>query len=207
MKGKNMKTFFDQAKKEEGSVLVVALLILVLLTLIGISATRTGEIEVQISGNEKTYKTAFYAAEAGIEVGRAVLNDLKVADAGSWDNLLSGTQFTWEGQNVTSVASGDPAGDMIIDAVIDAGGGRNVGEASYNLQVRDNDDLDGNDDVDTDNIIILTSTGSYGNGQAQIQAIVRYTGGGDQYAQEHYDTDSSGRASREGTAVAQNQRW
>ena len=182
-----MKTFFDQAKKEEGSVLVVVLLILVLLTLIGVSATRTGEIELQISGNERTYKTAFYAAEAGIEVGRAVLNDLKYADAGSWDNLLSGAQS--------------------LDAEIDAGGGRNVGEASYNLGVRDNVDLDGNSLVDTDNIIILTSTGIYGNGQAQVEAIVRYTGGGDQYAQEHYDTDSSGRASREGTAVAQNQRW
>ena len=202
-----MKTFFDQAKKEEGSVLVVALLILVLLTLIGISASRTGEIEVQISGNEKTCKTAFYAAEAGIEVGRAVLNDLKVADAGSWDNLLSGTQFTWEGQNVTSVASGNPAGDMIIDAVIDAGGGRNVGEASYNLEVRDNEDLDGNALVDTDNIIILTSTGSYRNAQAQIEAIVRYVGGGDEYAQEHYDAASTGEAAREGTAVANDKRW
>ena len=182
-----MKTFFDQAKKEEGSVLVVALLILALLTVIGISATRTSEIELQISGNAKTHKTSFYAAEAGIEVGRVVLNDLKVADAGSWDNLLSGTQS--------------------LDAVIDAGGGRDVGEASYNLQVRDNEDLDGNTLVDTDNTIILTSTGRYGNGQFQIGTIVRYTGGGDQYAQEHYDTDSSGRASREGTAVAQNRRW
>ena len=70
-----MKTFFDQAKKEEGSVLVVALLILVLLTLIGISATRTGEIELQISGNEKYHKIAFYAAESGWEVAVSWLDD------------------------------------------------------------------------------------------------------------------------------------
>jgi len=207
MKGETMKTFFDQAKKEEGSVLVVALLILVLLTIIGIAATRTGEIDLKISGNEKVHKTAFYAAEAGIEVGRAVLNDLKFADAGSWDNLLNATQFTWQGQNVTSVASGNPAGDMIIDAVIDASGNRNVGDASYNLGVRDNVDLDGNTLVDTDNTIILTSTASFGNAQARVEAIVRYTGGGDQYAQEHYDTDSSGVAAGEGTGVTQNKRW
>jgi len=187
MKWKTMKTFFDQAKKEEGSVLIVALLILVLLTIIGIAATRTGEIELQISGNEKIHKMIFYAADAGIEVGRAVLNDLKVADAGSWDNLLSGTQS--------------------LDNVIDAGGGRNVGPASFTLAVQDNNDLDGNTQVDTDNTIILTSTASSGNAQAQIRTTVRYTGGGDEYAQEHYDTDSSGVASGEGAAVAQNQRW
>lgn len=185
-----MKTFFDQARKEEGSVLLIALLILALLTLIGISATTTSEIELQISGNQKIHKMVFYAAEAGIEVGRAVLNDLKAADSGSWDTLLSGTQS--------------------LDDVIGAEN-RKVGEApfeaSFTLAVEDNGDLDGNTLVDTDNTIYLTSTGSYGNAQVEIETIVCYTGGGDQYAQEHYDTDSSGTAAGEGTAVAQNERW
>lgn len=52
-------------KEDEGSVLVVALLILVILTLIGISATRTTEIELQIAGNEKASKAAFYNADSG----------------------------------------------------------------------------------------------------------------------------------------------
>lgn len=52
--------------KEKGSVLVVALLILVFLTLIGISATTTSEIEIQIAGNEKFHKIAFYHADSGV---------------------------------------------------------------------------------------------------------------------------------------------
>ena len=52
-------------RKEDGSVLVVALLILVVLTLIGISATTTSEIELQIAGNEKASKVAFYNADSG----------------------------------------------------------------------------------------------------------------------------------------------
>ena len=50
---------------EDGSVLVVALIMLVLLTLIGISATTTSEIETKIAGNERVYKRNLYLAEAG----------------------------------------------------------------------------------------------------------------------------------------------
>ena len=51
-------------KSEEGSVLVVALVILVLLTLLGIFATKTSEIEIQIAGNDMKYKRNLYSAEA-----------------------------------------------------------------------------------------------------------------------------------------------
>lgn len=51
---------------EKGSVLVVALLILVVLTLLGISASTTTEIELQIAANEKFHKIAFYNADSGV---------------------------------------------------------------------------------------------------------------------------------------------
>jgi hypothetical protein len=52
-------------KDEEGSVLVVALSILVLLTLLGFFVSGIAEVEIQISGNERLYKENLYAAEAG----------------------------------------------------------------------------------------------------------------------------------------------
>jgi len=51
-------------KNEEGSVLIVALIVLVLLTLLGIFATRTTEVEIQIAGNDMRYKRNIYSAEA-----------------------------------------------------------------------------------------------------------------------------------------------
>lgn len=50
---------------EDGSVLVLALIMLVLLTLIGIAASRTASIDIQITGNDIIYKQNFYMAEAG----------------------------------------------------------------------------------------------------------------------------------------------
>ena len=53
-------------KNEEGSVLVIALLILVFLTLIGISSSRITEVELQIAGNERAYNIAFNTADSGV---------------------------------------------------------------------------------------------------------------------------------------------
>ena len=50
-------------RNEDGTVLVVALLILVFLTLIGITITATTEVEIQIAGNERLYKENLYNAE------------------------------------------------------------------------------------------------------------------------------------------------
>jgi hypothetical protein len=58
---------------QEGTVLIVALLMLVLLTVIGISAGTISSIDLQIAGNDKFYKTAFYAADGGTEVGAQLL--------------------------------------------------------------------------------------------------------------------------------------
>jgi type IV pilus assembly protein PilX len=61
---------------QRGSVLVIGMLTLVLLSLIGVSATRTSRIEVEISGNDKAQKEAFFATEFGITTGENVLQGL-----------------------------------------------------------------------------------------------------------------------------------
>lgn len=67
MKGKNL------VGNEEGTVLIIALLMLVLLTVIGISASTISNIEMQVAGNEKFYKIAFFAADGGTEAGAELL--------------------------------------------------------------------------------------------------------------------------------------
>jgi len=78
---------------QDGSVIVLALILLVLLTLMGLSTISTSTIEVKIADNEKRHKLVLYAADAGIEAGRAALDTLKDADTGNWDNLFQGNQL------------------------------------------------------------------------------------------------------------------
>ena len=61
-----MKLSFKQQNSEQGSVLIVALFMLVILTLLGIMATTTTETEIHIAGNEKFHKIAFQNADSGI---------------------------------------------------------------------------------------------------------------------------------------------
>ena len=188
-------------KSENGSVLVVALLMMVLLTLIGISASNTSTTEMQISSNEQLNRMVFYAAEAGLNVGRQVLSDLKLANPGNWDSMLAGTAIAWQD------ADGNNVNVSTLDQVVDATWTRTVGQTTFNLQVQDNDDLDGNPLIDTDNIVLLTSTATYRNARAQIQAAVRYRGPADNYAQEHYDTGNTGTALNESAEITNQSRW
>ena len=62
---------------EKGVALIIALLMLLILTLIGISAISTTTFETNISGNERVGTDAFYASEAGIQIGLNQLPDTK----------------------------------------------------------------------------------------------------------------------------------
>lgn len=61
-----MNSFFRHIQNEDGFVLIVSLFVLILLTIIGISATNTSVIDIQISQNDKAYKIAFYNADSGV---------------------------------------------------------------------------------------------------------------------------------------------
>ena len=58
---------------EEGFVLITGLLILLVLTLLGITATRNTSIELQIAGNDRLHKETFYSAESGAILGTEIL--------------------------------------------------------------------------------------------------------------------------------------
>ena len=83
---------------EDGSVIILALVILMLLTMIGTSATNTSTLEIQVAGNERNYKQNFFKAEAAALQGAQFIenatvhteapikdiNDADVADIDNW---------------------------------------------------------------------------------------------------------------------------
>lgn len=73
-------TFRDN---EQGFVLVVTMMILVTLTLIGITAIRSSRIAVQIAGNEKWSQQSFYQADGTSEVGTEIIEVSGTIDVSS----------------------------------------------------------------------------------------------------------------------------
>ena len=56
-------------RNEKGIVLVIAVLIMITATFLGIAAMNTSHIEVRMSGNQRSMEAALYAADGGVDNG------------------------------------------------------------------------------------------------------------------------------------------
>jgi hypothetical protein len=77
MKNRKLSAFVNN---ENGSALVISVLILMLLTFLGIAATNTTSIETYIAGNEKIYKQNFYMAEGAMQEAIQRIENETIAD-------------------------------------------------------------------------------------------------------------------------------
>jgi len=60
---------------ENGSIILLALIMLALLTVIGLSSSQTSIMESRIATNEQLYNIAFYKADGGTETGMVLIED------------------------------------------------------------------------------------------------------------------------------------
>ena len=84
-------------KNEEGTAIVIVLIILVALTLIGVIATSTTVVELQIVRNDALYRQNFYRAEsAAIEAVQWLENNLTSTTTPAWmkDDTAANSDMT-----------------------------------------------------------------------------------------------------------------
>jgi len=93
-------------KNESGTVLIIAILTLLLLTLIGIFATNTTTLELLISGNYKASKAAFHEADGGTQVGIELLEQ-NIYSVG-FDNSDMGDVHITDSNFYLNSSSGSP---------------------------------------------------------------------------------------------------
>jgi hypothetical protein len=62
------KKIVNPLKDQSGVALVLALIMIVILTLIGLASTYTSTFEMKLSGNKRGTTDAFYAADSGVQV-------------------------------------------------------------------------------------------------------------------------------------------
>jgi hypothetical protein len=60
-------------RDENGSALLITLIILVVLTLAGVVATQTSTLEIKIAANDKQHKTTFYEADGATELATELI--------------------------------------------------------------------------------------------------------------------------------------
>jgi len=104
---------------EDGSVIIAALMVLVLLTIIGVASTNISNTEVTIAGRELIYQQNFYRAEGGALEAIEVMENLanpKTADPGwLWPSLGTFAEETpydstfWDGTLVGAESTPEPS--------------------------------------------------------------------------------------------------
>jgi type IV pilus assembly protein PilX len=162
-----MKTTTAILRNEQGSVLMMAIMVLVLLTIVAFTAMRTSNIEVQISGNELLHQKYFFTAEAGI--ARAIKQLEQPFVNANAPLVRTGSQATWNFALGGIADWGyDNGNEWIVDEVLDG--------LHYRVTLWNNDDsaLGGSFDDDRDALIWLQadSWGSKGGG-SNVQILLQ----------------------------------
>jgi len=114
----------DTLNSENGFVLILAVLMLAVITVIGVAATRTSETESRIASNERQIANELYNAEG------ALIDTLETATA-TWLAPTSG--FLTDGETVASYTSStDFDGDGTNDATAEIRCIESTGTAIFN---------------------------------------------------------------------------
>lgn len=105
---------FHSKKRETGAVLVVSLLILLVMTIIGVTSMQTASLEEKMAGNLRDNDLAFQAAEAALRGGEEWIETIVTVGNFNGSNGLYGqyddtSTVTWE--------SGDSIGYSGVDGV------------------------------------------------------------------------------------------
>jgi Tfp pilus assembly protein PilX len=182
-------------KNDTGAVLVIVMLMLVILTLLGKTATTRSTVEMGIAANDGLSKKAFYTAESGLEHIKARLqtefankNRAKIASGQipDWDFALNGSVEAVEAATDTDF---DGAATWIKEQAQDDGGWF---MGNYTVRAWNNPADRGGTSDDTDRLLCIRSvaTGLRGTkssvevillGQAFGEAVTGYfvqAGGG-----------------------------
>jgi len=80
-------------RDESGAALVVALIMIIVLTLIGLAASLTSIFEIRLSGNKRGSTDAFYAADTGVQVVTSNISNFNMP--GESGNFGGGNQYRY----------------------------------------------------------------------------------------------------------------
>ncbi len=99
-----MKKIAGHINNRRGSVMALALMIMVTLTIVGLMAMQDTIIENTVARNHALYRTTLYAAEATVREAAQVMEDLSENDP---QKLLDPSEFDWLHQKKPAFNLGD----------------------------------------------------------------------------------------------------
>ncbi|MBC8234582.1 pilus assembly PilX N-terminal domain-containing protein, partial [bacterium] len=144
-------------KDEKGSTLILTVVIVSILTLLGATFVNLVTHEYRSAARQRQWVQTYYIAEAGM--------------AKAWFTLKNDTRGL--GDNLGNLVMGpDGEPDTSDDGALSFGSSVDFGAGSFSARIADNDDGDGNNFTDSDDILMLTSTGIVGDTTRTIEVAL-----------------------------------
>jgi hypothetical protein len=158
---------------QNGTALVLALVTMLLVSMIGLFGSVTGQTELKITKNEEDSKKALNVAEAGVRHALHLLANGSAYQNGFNDELSNGGTgggLAAAGSTVTSYP-GDTGPAALLQYRFFSFGGSATGDGYY-VRAIDNHDSDGSSNTDIDQRFILISRGKFGTAEKTIEALI-----------------------------------
>jgi len=154
---------------QDGVALVLALLTMMVVSMIGLFSSVTGQTELKVASNEQNAKKALAVADAGVRHALRLLGTSGNGYQNGFNDELSnngtGGAFAVAGSALTAYP-GEATQYRFFQF-----GGSGSGDGYY-IRVVDNNDADGSQNTDTDQKLILISRGKVGTAEKTIEALV-----------------------------------
>ena len=128
-----MRKIVIQINHKEGAVLIISLIMLLLLTIIGVTAIQTSSLEEKMAGNMRDQNLAFQAAESALRVGETETATIAASDfyTGSTNPL---SDINWANAAVRTYSGG--ALYIIEPPVITYGYGLEAGTSASSAETQ-----------------------------------------------------------------------
>ena len=116
-----MRPFNNVLNNQNGSILIIGLLVISLVTIIGVAALTTSNLELQIAANDKVHNMAFYHAEGAYQSVFSIFDAIRSgADPDNFDTDYPTFGFASSGNNFWEEANGNDSVTANPDVIITA---------------------------------------------------------------------------------------
>lgn len=145
--------------REDGVILIVAMLLIAVLSLIGISAGRNVITDTAIASNHLSSIQALYAAEAGLERGKNECAQRYIT--GGWSNFN------------TVLLGSDASAGTSDDGILSFGNNVSFHGGTYSVRVMNENGDSGGASSDTNSTVTIVSTGTFNGATTALRTTIK----------------------------------
>jgi Tfp pilus assembly protein PilX len=171
------------SRNDRGAALMIAVLCMLILAIFAVSMAVLADLETRVGGNYKAAQQALALAEAGLEQGRDILKGATSTTPPSFNTFISSASARRLGVPAAGISLGAGHYWVRVDNDCDTPGGGTWNPKFVPTDIRDGGAAGCQEDVDTNNTVVLTAWAETTDGAGRVIGRAR--------VRAHYTMDNA----------------